>query len=216
MTFSEIYNAVVEARFKSSQTMAVKRWVNMREAQVWSAAEWPWKLVGPTTLAVDASDNTPTVPTDTYQPLAVYDDRGERLEYFTQSDFDDVYIPGQINSTTGRPRSFKWNDRVLTLGDTPDTSYTFQMTYIRKLCHYTSLAVLTSGPMSADTDYPVYDNEWHQMLVVGAIATGLKIENDPTWEPLEMEFSTTLATMIEHYLPAVAVAGNMQYGADWN
>ena len=214
MTFSEIYGAVIDARFKSSQTMAAKRWINMREAQVWSAAEWPWKIVGPTTLTVEAGDATPTLPTGMYQPLAVYDDQGCRLSYMIQSDFDDAYLYSQINGTTGRPTSFKWNNGTLTLGDVPDIAYNFMVTFTRKLSHYTNTAVITSGPMTADSDYPVYDSEWHQMLVIGAIATGLKVENDPTWEPLEMEFTTTLATMIDHYLPAVAVAGNMQYGAD--
>jgi len=52
------------------------------------------------------------------------------------------------------------------------------------------------------------------LLVPGAIATGLKEENDPTWEPLEMEFRTIIDEMREFYLPTMRPYGNAQYGRD--
>jgi hypothetical protein len=212
--FSEIYDDVITARFKATQTTQIKRWINLREAQIWAAAEWPWKIVGPTALVVTAADNTPALPADIDRPTAVYDDNGYRLSYLIQTEFDDAFLPSQIASTSGRPSAFKWNNGVLTLGVVPSPGYSFTLTYLRKLCHYASGAVITSGPMTADTDYPIFDTEWHEILVIGAIATGLKLENDPTWQSLEQEFALMLSNMADHYLPAVAVAGNMQYGAD--
>ena len=49
--------------------------------------------------------------------------------------------------------------------------------------------------MVADTDYPVFPSEYHYLLVLGATATGLKMENDPTWTALEDEYREILMTM---------------------
>lgn len=215
MTFADIYGDAIEARFNTGQTTQIKRWINFREAQIHAAAEWPWKIVGPTSLTVTSGDSTPTMPSNIERPMAVYNEFGDRLAYATQADFDGLFLPGVASSTSGRPTVFKWNNGVMTLGDIPNANYTFTMTYERKLSHYAVGGALTVGPMSATTDYPLFDAEWHQILVTGALATGLKIENDPTWEPLEQEFAHMLAQMVEHYLPAVSVAGNMQYGSDW-
>jgi hypothetical protein len=215
VTFQEIYTAVLQARFASNQTTDIKRWVNFREAQVWAAADWPWKSVGPTNLTVTSGDNTPAIPADCFVPLAVYDDQGYRLRYSIQTDFDDAFLMDIANNNMGRPTDFKWNDGVMTLGPTPSANYTYKFSYQRKLAHYATSGALTTGPMAIDTDYPIFDSTWHQILVMGAMSTGLKIENDPTWEPLESEFSHMVGNMIDYYLPSVAVAGNMQYGADW-
>jgi len=215
MTFDDICDEVIEARFKESQRTSVKRWVNLREAQIWATAEWPWKIIGPTALTVTTADSTPSLPSDIDRPSKIYDDLGDRLQYMIQDEFDDYLTSYQINNTRGRPTTFKWNNGVLTLGVVPDRAYSYTMSYLRKLSHYAAGSVVTLGPMSADTDFPLFDAEWHEILTLGAISTGLKVENDPTWEPLEGEFSVMLAQMVEHYLPAVAVAGNMQYGADW-
>jgi hypothetical protein len=212
MTFAEIYGEVITARFKSSQTASAKRWVNMREGQIWAAAEWPWKIVS--AADVTATTSTPTLDSSVHSPLAVYDDIGNELEYMIAKDFDEIYIPRGIQNTRGRPEAFKWNNNVLTLGDYPDHSYALKYTYLRKQSHYASGAIVTVGAMSADSDYPLFDSHWHEVLTIGALSTGLKVENDPTWEALEQEFSMMVAAMIDHYLPAIAVAGNMQYGAD--
>ncbi len=215
MTFADIFNEVISARFKTSQTPSIKRWINLREAQIWASAEWPWKLVGPTALAVAIGVDTPTVPSDIDRPSAIYDDQGSRMRYLTQTDFDDFYRAYTINSSRGRSDAFKWNNGVLTLGPVPDATYSYTMAYLRRICHYDNTDALTDGPMVDDDDYPVYDVEWHEILTIGAIATGLKVENDPTWNSLEQEFGVMLTQMVEHYLPTVAVAGNTQYGADW-
>lgn len=215
MVFSEIYGEVITARFNTGQTANAKRWVNLREAQIWATAEWPWAIVGPTALVVTSTDSTPALPVDIDTPSAIYDDHGDKLQYMIQSEFDDAFISPQLNNTRGRPNAFKWNNGILTLGPVPDTAYSFTMTYLRKICHYAAGTVLTTGPMTADTDFPVFDSEWHEILTLGAISTGLKIENDPTWTSLEQEFGIMLTGMVDRYLPAVATAGNMQYGADW-
>ena len=214
MTFQEIYTEILAARFKSSQTAAIKRWVNLREAQIWAAAEWPWKIVGPTALTITAADNTPTLPTDLFTPLAVYDDLGNSLSYSTQREFDDLYLQQSIDNVQNRPSAFKWNNGVLTLSAVPDASYSFQISYLRTQSHFATGGAVTSGPMVADSDYPLFDSSWHEILVLGGMSTGLKIENDPTWESLESEFGLMLNSMGDYYLPAVSVAGNMQYGAD--
>lgn len=214
MTFQDIFNEVMEARFKASQTTSIKRWINLREAQIWTAAEWPWKIVTGTSLAVTSGDSTPTPPSDIQTPLAVYNDYGYRIEFLPQVEFNEIYIPRDVSNTTGRPETFTWNNGVLTLGDVPQQSYTYTIDYLRSLSHFNDAGVVTEGPMSLDDDYPIFGSEWHEILTLGALSTGLKVENDPTWESLEQEFGFMLGLMKEHYLPSVAVAGNTQFGAD--
>lgn len=214
MLFSDIYGEVIDARFTASQTNKVKHWINLREAQIWAAAEWPWKIVSHLPLAVETGVFTPTLPAEIQTPLAVFDDKGNSLTYLTESDFDNEFVPTQVTSTTGRPSHYKWNNGFLTLGVTPDRDYSFSLSYYRRMSHYAYGPVFVPGPMTIDSDFPPFGDEWHEILVIGAISTGLKIENDPTWVPLEQEFGLMLSNMADYYLPAVAVAGNMQYGAD--
>jgi len=214
MTFQDIYTEVLSARFKSSQTASIKRWVNMREAQIWAAAEWHWKIVGPTSLAITAADDTPTIAADMSSPLSVYDANGEPLWYYIQADFNDMNLPLIANAIQGTPGSYTWNNLVLTLSPVPDTNYTYTYTYYRKIAHFAAGGAITTGAMSLDSDYPIFDDSWHEILTLGALSTGLKVENDPTWESLEGEYTAMLGSMIDQYLPSVAVASNMQYGRD--
>ncbi len=216
MTFADIYDEVITARFKSAQTPQIKRWINLRESQIWAAAEWPWKITAPTVITVDDEMTIfSTLPEDFQTPLAVYDDLGNKLRYMIQSEFDATYQSVAINDVTGRATDFKFQDGTLTFGPALDAAYDFSFSYYRKPIHFDEdRANYVVGPMTEDTDEPIFDTEWHEIMTIGAISTGLKIENDPTWQSLEQEFGIMLAGMVDHYLPSVATAGNMQYGAD--
>ena len=63
---------------------------------------------------------------------------------------------------------------------------------------------------------PIWDEQYHYILVVGAIATGLRLENDPTYPQMEEDFDGQLASMQDYYLPTAAGAGHLQYGNSWD
>jgi len=67
--------------------------------------------------------------------------------------------------------------------------------------------------MNSDNDTPVFDEAYHPLLVIGATATGLKMENDPTWGALEQEFDAGLQAMVEELCPPDH-ATTLQYGRD--
>jgi hypothetical protein len=223
MYFADIFTEVSQARFKPSQIPSIKRWINLREAQIWAAADWPWKLTGPSPLPVLQGQSTPVLPAELGTPLEVYDAGGSPLRYLVQDDFDALYASGP----SGSPQDWKWARRQLTLGPRPERDASFQISYYRDVCHLRTpvfdpnargdprqAGQLVPGPMRLDDDFPVFDVEWHELLTIGAIATGLKVENDPTWVSLESEFKLMLLVMTDHYLPSLSVAGNLQYGAD--
>lgn len=207
-------DAVIAARFNANQRESVKHWLNQRHAQVWGFADWPWKTVSLVTLDVTSGDNTPTLASDVDFPTAVYDDLGTRLLAMQETDFDDYFIYSQINSSTGRPSAYKWSNGVLTLGPTPGSNYTYRYSYQRKLGVLVGGANYSARVLTDDTDTPMWDAQHHYLLTQGAIATGLKIENDPTWKPLEEDFLMQLDSMREEYLPSVLVTGGLQYGRD--
>jgi hypothetical protein len=92
-------------------------------------------------------------------------------------------------------------------------SGTLYLSYDRRMCHYNAVGGITAGPMIEIGDYPLYPVEYHYMLAVGGMASGLKVQNDPTWDSLEQEFQQMLGTMREDLLPP-DLYGSNQYGRD--
>lgn len=72
---------------------------------------------------------------------------------------------------------------------------------------------LARGQLDNDTDQSVFPEPYDYVLVLGAIATGLKLENDPTWPSMEEEYNDMLAAMIDTLIPPDR-AKNLQYGRD--
>ena len=162
-------------------------------------------------VPVLAADATPVLPPGVARPRYVYGADGGALTQMTSEAFDS-YFRG---SGTGSPGSWKWENGVLTLGPTPDAATTLQLTYDRAIAHRNAAGLIVDGSMEADQDTPIWDNrEFDYILVPGAIATGLKEENDPTWRDLEEEFQFGNQDMLEYYLPSLATFGNVQFGAD--
>jgi hypothetical protein len=215
MDYNEIVTHVISARFKEGQRSKVQLWVKRRYAAIWALADWPWKLVGPTSLTITAGDNTPTPPSDIGKPRRLYDDDGYPLPLLISESFDDLYLYGQLQGSTGKPQAWKWENGVITVGPVPDAAYTFKLTYDRRVAHRDLNGTVADGTFSLDSDLPIWDNrDFDYALVPGAIATGLKEENDPTWRDLEDEFAQISNDMREFYLPSASTYGNIQFGRD--
>lgn len=214
MTFDEIQDECIALRFKESQRTSIKRWINLRYHFLWALADWPWKRVGPADLTITASDATPALPSGFDRPLFIYDNLGQRVLWMEPDEFDELYLYGELNSTRGRPQAFKWVNSTITLGEIPDANYTYKIVYERGMTYLASGSAETVGAMTSASDTPIWDEQFHYVLVFGAIASGLRLENDPTYQQMEEEFSTMTQAMKDHYLPTLAASGPMQYGRD--
>ena len=214
MNFKELQDECIQIRFKESQRTSIKRWLNMRYQFLWSTADWPWKRQGPADLEIDSGDANPALPSDFDRPLYMYTDNGDLVQWMSPDEFDMNYLPEELRSSGGKPRAFKWVNNVLTLGPVPDNDYTYKLVYERGMTFMQGGTVPTTGEMSGVTDEPMWTDAFHYILVPGAIATGLRMENDPTYPQFEEEFGQMLLSMKDHYLPTASVSGNVQYGRE--
>ena len=210
MTFDDIVDEVILLRFKDGLRTQVQRWVNERYSWVWSASEWPFKYAAPTNLTVTSADNTPTLPSDFGRVMALYNDSGARLTYRTPPEFWELYTPV---ATSAPPIDYTVQDGVLYLGPTPGASATYQIAYERTLSHKNVSGTVVAGLMSADSDTPIWDSRHHYILVMGALSTGMKAMNDPTWQSLETEFSNLFTVMQNDLLPPDRTE-SVQWGRD--
>lgn len=216
MSFDEIVNEIIQIRFKSGQRASARRWVNLRYQSIWAYADWPWKRQGPVGLIVVQGNANPQLPPGFQRPVLVFDEAGNELEWMEPDEFDRIHRYGQVNQSKGRPASFKWVDNTIALGPTPDSNYNFGLVYDRKPTYMANGATPTSGPMVNGTDVPIWDEQYHYILVTGGIATGLRLENDPTYPQMEDDFSGQLNSMQDYYLPTAAGAGHLQFGNNWD
>lgn len=214
MNFVEIQNEIISTRFKESQRVSIKHWINLRYQAIWAYTDWPWKRQGPVTLTVTSGTANPTLPSDFLRPIRIFDDLGGELVWLEAEEFDSDYRSALISGVRGRPSSFKWVDNVITLGLTPNSNYDYSLVYERKTAYLSGGTTPSSGLLTLDTDEPIWDDQYHYILVIGAIATGLRIENDPTFPALEDEYAGLLASMQDYYLPTAAPSGHLQYERD--
>jgi len=210
MVFLDMISEIINFRFNQTQDLYVKRWLNMREQQVWAATEWPWKKLTNVTMQIDAGDSALDLPVAVRRVINVYDQDGQPLSWIPPDEFASR---NRAVAPQGVPSEYTLSSNQIILSPTSAGVYDFSIDYERGIFHYDGSNTKANGPMSVDTDYPAWDEAWHWILVPGAMATGLKMENDPTWEPLEQEFVTGLDAMKEDLLPP-SHASTLQYGRD--
>ena len=177
MTFLQIYTEVVNLRFNGNATKLaqVKNWVNQAEIAVWNAADWVFKRQPLTNLTI--TNGTATEPADFGKAIDVYNALMDKLAYLPPSDFEQQYL-AQIPVPTGPGEAFTVINRQILTG--PKESGTYQMSYRRRYAHLNGIATVTAGVMTADTDTPLWDSEFHYILVPWAIRLGKLLEDDPS------------------------------------
>jgi hypothetical protein len=201
MNYLDLVNETILTAFKEGQRPRVEKWVNYAWQKVWDAGDWPFKYAIDEALAVTADTAYPTPSvTDFNRPVAINTSDGGRLTYLAPRDWDDNY--GDADASSGAPEHYTLVNRRIYFGPTPDETQTWSMRYERSLAHYDADEVtVVAGPMADSGDLPMIDAGHHYILVFGACATGLHLENDPTWEQFELEFRQGLSAMQNHYLP---------------
>lgn len=151
-------------------------------------ASWPFRRARATVTVTSGSQSVTGLPSDYGQSMALIRNDGVRLQPLTADIFLDRYY-ATVNALTGDPVAYTNIDAEILVGPTPTaTSSAYELLYTKSLTE-----------LSADADLPDIPTEYHPILVAGATATGLRRENDPTWEALEQEWKEGVAQMRSAY-----------------
>jgi hypothetical protein len=198
VTYADIYGEVAALRFNTQTTKLaqVKKWVGQAEIAVWNAANWSFKRMPPTDLAVVAGDNTPTMPADFGKAHRLYDYLGDPVTYYAPDEFFLRNEADIVNGNRGEPTEYTVVNRQIQLAPIPQTSRTFKASYRRRYSHLNAALTTVAGVMSVDTDTPIWDSEFHYILVPWAMILGEKLEADPTANDLRQERDEMLARMV--------------------
>lgn len=189
MNFVELQDAALSDRFSESKRTDAKRWINYRYGRLWSKEPWTFKLaVASYTLGSGQS----TVALGNFLRIV--------------SVWDDTTTPGYSEMDAIRPQDLY--DNATRTSGTP-IGFTVIGDNIRFLAPassqrtYTVLGELKFQLLVDDSDEPLIPEEFHQVLVHGAISEGLRLENDPTWQAAEEDYKVGYEDMKGSYLTPV-------------
>lgn len=191
MNFVQLQDAVKSDRFREAQRGDIQTWINARYWWLWSLEDWPFRYATDTITVTAGGQSVTSLPDDFGKALAVIatDDslNAGRLSYKTPGAFfEDWYL----NDESGVPSFYTIVDGDLFVGPTPDsTAADYKLVYLRE---FTMLA--------ADDDEPALPAGAHLALVFGGSATGLKLQNDPTWQAFEQDFNSAIQVLRAGYL----------------
>lgn len=216
MNYAAIYGEVVDLRFNSQATKLaqVKRWVNQAEIAVWNAADWSFKRVAPTDIAVTVGNTSPSEPTDFGKAHRLYDYLGDPVTYYAPDQFFLRNEEDIVAGRTGEPTEYTVVNRQIQLAPIPQSSRTYKLSYRRRYTHLNTIPAPVAGVMSVDTDTPIWDSEFHYILVLWAMMLGETLEADPTADSLRAQRDEMLARMISE-LVGGEVGEVVQWGPSW-
>jgi hypothetical protein len=187
MTFAEICSEVQSLRFNSSQSSSIQRWVNDRYAALWNADEWIFKYAKANVTVTAGSNTVTALPADFGIALGMWRADGQPLSWMPPKDFENFY---QGSSDTGGPGFFTIINQTVLVGPTSnETSSTYLLLYEKRMT-----------PLVADGDIPAIPAQHHYLLVTGALALGLALFNDFTFQFLETVWQQGIAEMRQEWL----------------
>lgn len=212
------------ARFDPNQTTSAKYWINLAYGEIWAAADWPWKQsqsgltlsTTANTRAIAAWNGT-TTSMERLKILHLQDDLGNTLDYvapqqfFKQGRGKATLLSGE---TGGRPSEWTSVGGRIWLDPIPDAVYVLTPITEDNIYVRTSAWAYKTGVWdgSTSTDIPAWDEPFHYTIYLGALATGLITENDPTAAEARAIFLQQIEAMKGHFLPWVYPHG--QFGRD--
>ena len=201
MQFSDLYNEVITIRFNNNFVSQAKNWVNLRYAEVWNANEWTFRYTTANPTVTGGTQTLGGLPTAVQRVSYLYDDQGSPLSYLTPMEFFKTFYPSSTQSAQQASYYTVVNGTVY-LGPTPSaSSSSYLLVYEQKVT-----------PMVNDTDIPAIPVEYHYMLVHGALATGLALQNDFTYAQQEEMFQEMLQSMTNAYTSDYG--GTLQFQRD--
>ena len=189
MNFLEIQNAVLTDRFREPKRAAAKRWINYRYGRVWASEDWAFKRqIATVTLNSGAQS---TALTGFHRILGLWDSStGSLYSEIDPIRPEDYY--GKTAVTQASPTGFTIVGNTIYFDRAASGAKSYQV-----------IGELAFTELSADGDVPLLPAEFHYLLVPGAIAVGLREENDPTWKEVEADFQAAFDDMKKGYLTQV-------------
>lgn len=221
MDFSELQAAVLGTRFKDAQRPQAKRWLRAVYAEAWALAGWPWKLLpDPLSVTVSAGAQATGIDLSSLQRVdtvqIVVGSTVVDVELVDEVTFRQVHLPrleqassGQIDTVTVVASDSKADGySTLRVSPLPSSDTTVYVSGYRRPWVYDSAGARQARTLTDDGDEPAWMEEHHEFLVPGAIAYGLREENDPTWPELRGLYDQGLTALLGDAFPSV----KMRYG----
>lgn len=187
MTFAQICSEVQSIRFDAGQSDSIKRWVNQRYAALWGAEEWTFKYAKANVTATTGTNTITNLPTDFGIATGLWRADGFPLRYMPPKAYENLY---QGATDTGAPEFYTVINGSIYLGPTSnETSSSYLVLYEKRLTALVN-----------DSDTPAIPAERHYLLVIGALALGLALYNDFTYQFIEQEWQQGIAEMKQEWL----------------
>lgn len=187
MTFAQIVSEVQALRFNAQQTSSIQRWVNDRYAALWAADEWIFKYGKANVTATAGSNLISDLPSDFGVSLGLWRADGYPLRWVPPRDFESLY---QGSTDTAGPQFFTVINQAVIVGPTSnETSSNYLLLYEKRMT-----------PLVADGDIPAIPPQHHYLLVVGALAMGLMLLNDFTFQFVEGQWQQGIEEMRREWL----------------
>jgi hypothetical protein len=139
------------------------------------------------------------------QAMQMFDDHGILLDYVPPERFTELYDPYLLQAGAPTGSADVWTmyyDPVANVGSfqvapAPAGTLSYRLQGWNLPVHRTTASDRATGMMLADTDMQWWPDGFEYFLVPGAISTGLKLENDPTWPPLEQEAQAGIRDLVD-------------------
>lgn len=171
-TFLELQTAVMGTRFDESQRGDVKTWLNATYWRAWTLEEWTFRYATTNVSVTTGSKTVTGLPSDLQNVRSLQRGDGESLTSLDVPDYQRLYNDPRA-TWSGLPTDYTVLDGVVLVGPaSSETASDYLLVYEKE---YTALV--------NDGDVPALPLGSHEdVLVFGAIARGLKTENDFTWQ----------------------------------
>jgi hypothetical protein len=189
-TFLDLQNATMADRFDESQRGDVKNWLNSAYWQIWSLENWTFVQAKVENASVTSGVATlGGVPSDLNTVRSLIRGDGTPIHQTPVIELEDRYYDPRA-PVTGLPERYAVLNRTILLGPIPnETSSDYQLVYDREY-----------QPLVNDGDVPMAPAGADMAIVFKASATGLKLQNDFTWQFHEQDYQEQLDALRRNYL----------------
>lgn len=177
-------------RFDESQRGDVQTWINATYWRAWTLEEWTFRYATDAVTVTAGSTAVSGLAADVAIVRSFQRGDGESIDSMEPTDFQRLYNDPRV-TVTGLPEAYTIiNGSVFVGPASSETATDYLIVYEKE---YTAL--------SADIDIPALPTGCHEdVLVFGAIARGLKTENDFTWQFFQQTADDGIDTLRRGYL----------------
>lgn len=189
MDFAALQDEVLSDRFGVEKRDATKNWLNYRYGRLWGMEPWTFKNQIST---LNVPMNTQSIARGTIGRISALWDSTLSPNYQGTMPLrpEDFYYFASLSAGT----PYNWT----VIGD--------NIVFDRPMGSARTFTVVNEKPFTAlvnDTDVPLIPSEYHLVLASGASSHGLRLENDPSWEAFENDWSQGIEDMKKNYLTPV-------------